>query len=223
MFRYVNGYFVINDGRYVTTDSFGQPALTDYALANLNECVLQFTNVAIVTTKYIGADDPNLLGFIMTRKETTKKAKFKKGQQNEQVLINADELKAAFEKKRAFAAKNTKTFSQRVMEYVEEEGWDAHTFSQYTNLEPNHYYRIKRGEENSPSVETVLNICIGLQLSSGERDELLTLAGHRLQTSDKHLAYDFIFDAFPISTVAEFNSAYAVLYPTEQPPLKCDE
>ena len=43
LFRYVDGYFVINDGQYIERNNEGKPTLTDYAWANLNECTLQFT------------------------------------------------------------------------------------------------------------------------------------------------------------------------------------
>lgn len=43
LFRYVDGYFAINDEQYIERNNDGKLTLTDYAWANLSECTLQFT------------------------------------------------------------------------------------------------------------------------------------------------------------------------------------
>ena len=42
LFRYVDGYFVINDKQYIERNDAGKASFTDYAWANLSECTLQF-------------------------------------------------------------------------------------------------------------------------------------------------------------------------------------
>ena len=41
-FRYVDGYVVINDEKYVTADETGKATLTEYTWDNLDECTLSF-------------------------------------------------------------------------------------------------------------------------------------------------------------------------------------
>ena len=41
-FKYVDGYVVINDEKYIKLDEHGDTTLTDYAWENLNECCLSF-------------------------------------------------------------------------------------------------------------------------------------------------------------------------------------
>ena len=43
LFAYVNGFFVINDAKFVELRSNGELSLTSYAWSNLGECTLQFT------------------------------------------------------------------------------------------------------------------------------------------------------------------------------------
>ena len=43
LFRYVTGYFVIDDEQFVSKDENGTYALTDYAWSHLSECTLQFS------------------------------------------------------------------------------------------------------------------------------------------------------------------------------------
>lgn len=43
LFKYVDGYYVINDAQFLETDEEGRYSLTDYAWAHLEECTLQFT------------------------------------------------------------------------------------------------------------------------------------------------------------------------------------
>ena len=42
-FKYVDGYVVINDDKYITTDEEGKATLTEYAWDNLDECTLSFS------------------------------------------------------------------------------------------------------------------------------------------------------------------------------------
>ena len=43
LFKYVDGYYVINDAQFLETDEEGRYSLSDYAWAHLEECTLQFT------------------------------------------------------------------------------------------------------------------------------------------------------------------------------------
>ena len=43
LFKYVDGYFIANDEKYIEKDGNGKSSLTDYAWANLSECALQFS------------------------------------------------------------------------------------------------------------------------------------------------------------------------------------
>jgi transcriptional regulator with XRE-family HTH domain len=90
-------------------------------------------------------------------------------------------------------------------------GWDSRKFAKHTRLEPNNYYRITRGETENPSLETVLNICIGLGVPSKIRDELINLAGRSWQNTQLHCAYRYILDNGDIKTVTDFNDAFALL------------
>lgn len=43
LFRYIDGYFVIDDNLYIEKDAAGKYTLTDYAWSHLTECTLQFS------------------------------------------------------------------------------------------------------------------------------------------------------------------------------------
>ena len=87
------------------------------------------------------------------------------------------------------------------------------------SLEPNVCYRILRGDTKHPSLETILNLCIALQVSVKDRDELLRLAGKAWDDSELHAAYRYILDKGNIflggysciQTVADFNNAFIAL------------
>ena len=127
------------------------------------------------------------------------------------VVANALAFKAGFQEEYGEITETTKTFSQRVTELMERKGWDAHKFAKYTRLEPNNYYRITRGETENPSIETILNISIGLGLPSKVRDELISLAGRSWQNSQLHCAYQYVLENGNIKSVTDFNTAFALL------------
>ena len=132
--------------------------------------------------------------------------------------------KAEFEDEYKLITATSATFSQKVTELMTLKGWDANKFAQHTRLEPNNYYRITQGLTENPSLETVLNICIGLRLSSKLRDELITLAGRSWQNTRLHTAYRFILDGDKVESVSDFNIMFDMLNidPHGRLPLKDD-
>lgn len=42
-FKYVDGYIIINDEKYILKDETGKYTLTEYAWDNLTECTISFT------------------------------------------------------------------------------------------------------------------------------------------------------------------------------------
>jgi transcriptional regulator with XRE-family HTH domain len=220
-FRYVEGYFVINSERFIAKDANGKLVLTEYARDNLDECALQFTYRRV---------DMRLHGqfhhdaFHRKNPDSYQKLPRYDADKNAALIANAAAFKAAFEEEYETVTAISKTFSQLVTELMERKGWDAHKFAEHTRLDPNNYYRILRGETENPSIETVLNICIGLDAPPQIREELIVLAGRSWQKTQLHCAYQFILKKGNVCTVTDFNNAFALLEIESggKPPLKDD-
>lgn len=208
LFRYVDGTYVIDNEKYITQDNDEEYSLTDYARKNLQECALHFT-YRRVDMRVHGQFHHD--AFHRANPDSYQKLPRYDSDKNASVVANALAFKAGFQEEYGEISETTKTFSQRVVELMERKGWDAHKFAKNTCLEPNNYYRITRGETENPSIETILNISIGLGLPTRTRDELISLAGRSWQNSQLHCAYRYILENGNIQSVADFNAAFALL------------
>ncbi|MDR1669124.1 MAG: helix-turn-helix domain-containing protein [Oscillospiraceae bacterium] len=219
LFRYVDGSYVIDDERFIAEDAEGSYSLTDYAKDNLGECALHFTyrRVDMLIHGQFHLDT-----FHRANRNSYERMAGYDTDKNASVVSNAIAFRKRFDEEFAMMAEFNKTFSQRVADIMKLKGWDARKFSERTKLEQNHYYRIKRGETENPDLETVLSICIGLQLPPKIRDELINLAGLSWKNTRRHFAYQHILNKADVKTVTDFNEAFAYLDVDEKPPLKDD-
>lgn len=206
MFRHAQNRFVIDNEKYVYRTPGGVYRLTQYAWGHLDECALVFVD------RWAFREPPKVMyrRVFPYRSEPQSRYEYLTDT-NVPAVERAAVYKAAFEEEYELIAATTKTFSVRVTELMELRGWDVHKFTTHTGLEPNHYWRIVRGETNSPSLESVLSICIGLQLPTAVRDELIALAGRTWQTSRIHAAYRFILEHEQIKSVTDFNRFFSML------------
>ena len=208
LFRYVDGYFVINNRKFISIDDDGNYTLSTYARENLDICTLRFIN----KYRYEQTNDKiHPSTFRRENLDRRQKLPSYNSAMNADAIAMAKEFNALYEESYTELINNTKTFSQRITELMNQKGWNAHKFVKYTRLEPRTYYRITRGEMENPTIETVINICIGLNVSSLLRDELVRLAGHNWRNNELHCAYRSIFDYWKIESPTDFNAAFSML------------
>lgn len=206
-FRHVDGVLVLDSEEYIQTDEDGGWSLTDYAKHNSSECMVHFV-----------VNDESAHRGTATGNEKKMPLKYAVSK-NSDILIKA---KKAFEKSFSEFTRTKNTFSVRAFEFMEAQEWTPLLFTKKTGLNERAYFRIKSGETNYPHIETVLSICIGLNLGSFDRFELLKLAGHGIAKNKREFAYQYIFDSYRINTVDDFNRVYLTLgvEPNPSPPLR---
>lgn len=205
LFCYANGYFVINNEKYVAQSDDGNYSLTDYAYANLSECTLQFTYHRVnmrehgkFHTDFFHRDNPAAF----------ERLPHYDADRNIPVIDTAQELArkvAEFESQYTTHKIFTKTFWQRAQEIMAAKHWNSSVFSERTLLNEMTFSRVKNNFDSLPDVRTVMAICAGLDLDIGLTNELLSLAGHTLSNSREHQAYRFIITGYSGRSIHERN------------------
>jgi hypothetical protein len=101
----------------------------------------------------------------------------------EQVIYRSSvELKTECE----FVKSHSKTFCQIVCAHMQLKGYNKPAFEQKTLLSGRTYDRIRTDQLESPSIETVMAICIGFELGVEYGQQLLEITGHKLGDAELH-------------------------------------
>lgn len=206
LFRYVDGYFVINDGQYIERNNEGKPTLTDYAWANLNECTLQFT------WQPLRADEAKKhFPFELFHRETgeRKASKYDSKQSASAVQMSEALQKKREEFERQSAARKitgvNKTCREVIFEIVQSRGLSKSHFCSLTGLGEEVYRKAEKNIGTKPSLRTIVAIGRGLDLDIGTTEKLLQLAGHAFDESDEHQALKYCITGFSGMTIDDAN------------------
>lgn len=212
LFRYVDGYFVINDEQYVERSDDGKLTLTNYAWANLNECTLQFT------WQPLRADEAEKhFPFELLHRKTgeRKASKYDSKQSAAAVQMSEALQKKREEFERQSAARKitgvNKTCWEVIFEIVQSRGLSKSHFCSLTGLGEEVYRKAEKNINTKPSLRTIVAIGRGLDLDIGTTEKLLQLAGHAFDESDEHQALKYCitgFSGMSIDDANEFLESY---------------
>ena len=206
LFRYVNGYFVVNDEQFISKDNDGAYALTDYAWSHLSDCTLQFS----WQTVHPSPTEKRLPNVILHRANADRKvSKYDVGQ-NSDVVKMSEELRhkrEEFERQNAVREIGTpkKTCWELVFEILQARGISKSHFCSATGLGEEVYRKAEKNINTRPSMRTIIAIARGLDLDIEMTEKLLQLAGHAFDESDEHRALRFCVTGFPGGTIEEAN------------------
>ena len=206
LFRYVSGYFVTNNEKYLIQDSNGQYALSDYAWSNLSECALQFTYRRVNMREH-GRFHTDV--FHRANKQAYEKLPSFEADRNLSVIDNAEALRKKqedFEEQFAEYREITPTFGQLATGLMKRKHWNSVTFKEKTHLDDATYSRIINNEEKEWSLRTAMAVCVGLGINAQIADKLLAAAGHTLSTTREDQLFSFLLTSFEGKSIDECNT-----------------
>lgn len=206
LFRYVSGYFVVDDEQFVSKDDDGAYTLTDYAWSHLSECTLQFSWQTVRPSP----TEKRFPDVILHRANADRKVSKYDAGQNTDVIKMSEELRQKreeFERQNAVRQIGTpkKTCWELVFEILRARGMSKSHFCSATGLGEEVYRKAEKNIDTRPSMRTIIAIARGLDLDIGMTEKLLQLAGHAFDESDEHQALRFCITGFPGGTIEEAN------------------
>ena len=81
--------------------------------------------------------------------------------------------------------------------------WNCRVFCERTGLDQDVYYRAKRNDKSVPNIQTLMIICVHMELDKNTADELLAAAGIRLSKAiPSHRAYMYVIYVLADETIA---------------------
>lgn len=191
-FRYVDGYVVINDEKYITTDDNGKATLSEYAWDNLDECTLSFIWQRIRRSKA-----KEVLPQIIFHRDNDEQDVSKyDSKQNASVI----QLSEQMQKERRRFEQNEKIHRLSITDkncwsYIYEiitiKDTSKPHFCDLTGLGEENYRKAEKGQKNDPTVRTIVAIGVGLKLDIETVEKMLTLAGRSFKDSPEDRALKF--------------------------------
>ena len=98
-------------------------------------------------------------------------------------------LKAEIEEEFQFMQRQNATFCQEAYAHIRRKGCNKISFQVKTGLSGKTYERIKSGSLKHPKLDTIMLICIGLDLGFDYGQSLFQKAGYTLSGSELQIAY----------------------------------
>lgn len=205
-FKYVEGYVIINDEKYIQTDLTGKLSLTEYAWENLSECTLCFGRQRIKRSSAKG----QLPEYILHRANDDQEVAKYSSSQNESVLKYSEELikkRKEFEQQQTIRKMNTpnKSCWDAMYEIIQARGLSKPHFCNLTLLGEEVYRKAEKSHHTTPNLRTITAFAIGLNLDITTTEWLLQLAGHAYKNTDEDQALKFCITGYSGHSIEECN------------------
>ena len=205
-FKYVEGYVIINDEKYIQIDESDKYSLTEYAWDNLAECTLTFS---VQKIKRSSANGKLPISILHRANDEQEVSVFNKSK-NSEVAKLSDEL----QKKRTRFMVNEgihklstsgKTCWEYIFDIINYKGISKIHFCNLTGLGEEVYRKAEKNIKTDPSVRTIVAIACGLDLDLETAEKMLSLAGRSFRESDEDRALKFCITGFAGQSIDERN------------------
>lgn len=209
-FIHAGGLLVINDPQYVSIVEDSEPTLTEYALEHVDECCLVFDRTTRVSTKY---DDSFYRICFLCRDADSKsfvEASFNpKEGKNEDVQKRAREMAAiAAEAKRVadILAEVPSSFCGTLDYHIKRRGYTNEKMEERTGISSRMIQDYRKKKDSNITLQSVLALCIGLNLQPAFSYDLILKAGFNIMTAkDEHLIYRYLIEHHHMENIFMWN------------------
>lgn len=210
-FIHAGGLLVINDPQYVSIVEDSEPTLTEYALEHVDECCLVFDRTTRVSTQY---DDSFYRICFLCRDADSKsfvEASFNPREgKNEDVQKRAREMiTIAAEAKRVsdILAEVPSSFCGTLDYHVKRRGYTNEKMEERTGISSRMIQDYRNKKDAKPTLQSVLALCIGLNLHPSFSYDLIAKAGYNIMiASEEFLIYRYLIEHHHMENIFMWNA-----------------
>lgn len=205
-YLFVDSHFCIKDEKYIQYDGDGQAFLTDYARQHMDECCLVFDlTVLRSANSYCKQFYTECVLYRDATSDIIFEAHFSDSSINNDVDAQAKAI-IAYNKELAEVMQNMPGgFSGALKHLMTWKGKTVEALAGDCCLDPKTIQRMRNNESYETTIETIVAICIALQLPPAASDALISRSGCSLGVSEKHLTYRFLLNSCYTKTIYECN------------------
>ena len=206
---YVDAHFCINDSKYIRRNENGYSELTDYARQHIDECCLIFDIKARKNNRYGVNYYRECVLFRDAASDTIVDTKYSNSVHNQRTETRAEELKKIGSEAKQIAnivRRLPATFADTLVAHMDRLDCTEEALAEKALVAPKTIQRMRNDIKYKCKLETVVAICIGLQLHPILSMDLVCKAGHAFkQYDEEHIIYQMLLNAKYQSSIYECN------------------
>lgn len=204
---FVDSHFCINHPKYVQYNMWEEAYLTDYARYHMDECCLVFD---IAFDRPVGKFNEDFYYKCVLFKDATSniifEARFSDSSINNSVDTQAEAIMSYSKEIAKVLQAMPGNFPAALVYLMEWKGITNENLAEKTFLDTRTIQRLRNDFDNKTSIETVIAICIGLQLPPAISSRLIDLSTCSLGVGDKHVAYHCILTSYYTRPIIDCNT-----------------
>ena len=210
LFIHAGGMFVINDPKYVDTREGKEAALTPYALGHIDECCLVFNLTTSLSAEY---DESFYRVCFLCRDADSKnyvEAKYNPyEEQNQDVRQRAREMKiisGEAQRLSKIAESLPSSFSGTLNAHIKRKRLTNEKLEERSHISARTIQDYRNKADAKPTLQSVLALCIGLNLHSAFFYDLIAKAGYNIMNiNEEFMMYRYLIDNHYMETIDRWN------------------
>jgi len=208
-FVYIDGHYCLNDPKYIDDNGFGMIEMTPYALAHMDECCLVFRRKSTPNPDYGVKQYKECVLFQSAIEKTRTEFAFEMTDQSKDITLMLAEINEAKEAAQILA-QLPRSFSSALINLMDWRKITNEELAGKAQVASKTIQRMRNSANQDHKKETVIAICIGLQLFPDISMELLNLAGLALKYSEQDILYRKILNTRYKSSIHDCNELLTV-------------
>jgi DNA-binding Xre family transcriptional regulator len=204
---FVDSHFCINHSKYIQYDFWGQPSLTDYARYHMDECCLIFD---ITFNKPVSSFNEDFYYKCILFKDATAdiifQAQFSDSSINDDIDAQAKAI-ISYNKDNANILQSMPgNFPGALVYLMNRFNITVEELAERTFLDTRTIQRLRNDHSYTTTIETIIAVCIGLQLSPPISNRLITISTCSLGIGEEHMAYHYLLTSYYTKPIIECNA-----------------
>lgn len=200
-FVYVEGHVCLDDEKYII-HSEGRVKLTQYALSHMDECCLAFDKGYSYQSKYQGQKYYVQMMYKTPSQVTAQEYSFEMNAHNRTLLSQIQRASRSADAMRLYPG----AFSETLVQLMKEKKLSNKKLADASLVGERTIQRLRNEEEYPTTVQTVLGLCYGLQLSVPEAEMLVGKTDFNIKpTNPQNNAYRCVLSSCAENSIYEVN------------------
>lgn len=200
-FVYVEGHVCLDDEKYII-HSEGRVKLTQYALSHMDECCLAFDKGYSYQSKYQGQKYYVQMMYKTPSQVAAQEYSFEMNAHNRTLLSQIQRASRSADAMRLYPG----AFSETLVQLMKEKKLSNKKLADASLVGERTIQRLRNEEEYPTTVQTVLGLCYGLQLSVPEAEMLVGKTDFNIKpTNPQNNAYRCVLSSCAENSIYEVN------------------
>lgn len=206
---YVDAHFCINDSKYIRKNENNSAELTDYAMQHIDECCLIFDIKARKNNRYGVNYYKECVLFRDAISDTIVEAKYSASAHSKITEARAEEFKKIGSEAKQIAnivRSLPASFADTLVAHMDRLNCTEESLAEKSSIAPKTIQRMRNDIRYKSKLETVVAVCIGLQLHPILSMDLVCKSGYSFKLFDEvHIIYQVLLNTKYQSQIYECN------------------